>query len=68
MVYYGTISCFVYYETINRELQKRLIYECRCDERLIFVDDFVTTELNKDDSQEDSVTLELCCTGKPIKH
>jgi hypothetical protein len=24
----------VYYETINRELNKRLIYECRCDERL----------------------------------
>jgi len=23
-----------YYETINRELNKRLIYECRCDERL----------------------------------
>jgi hypothetical protein len=25
---------FVYYETINRELNKRLIHECRCDERL----------------------------------
>ena len=24
----------VYYETIKRELYKRLIYECRCDERL----------------------------------
>jgi hypothetical protein len=24
----------VYYETIKRELNKRLIYECRCDERL----------------------------------
>ena len=27
------MSC-VYYETITRELNKRLIYECRCDERL----------------------------------
>ena len=25
----------VYYETIKRELNKRLIYECRCDERRI---------------------------------
>ena len=24
----------VYYETIKRVLNKRLIYECRCDERL----------------------------------
>jgi hypothetical protein len=24
----------VYYETIKRKLNKRLIYECRCDERL----------------------------------
>jgi hypothetical protein len=24
----------VYYETIKRELNKRLIYECRCDSRL----------------------------------
>ena len=24
----------VYFETIKRELNKRLIYECRCDERL----------------------------------
>ncbi len=24
----------VYYESINRELNRRLIYECRCDERL----------------------------------
>ncbi len=23
----------VYYETINREVNKRLLYECRCDER-----------------------------------
>ncbi len=27
-------TCFVYYETIKRELSKRLIYECRCDDRL----------------------------------
>jgi hypothetical protein len=28
-------AVFVYYETIKRELNnKRLIYECRCDERL----------------------------------
>ena len=25
---------FVYYESIKRELKIRLIYECRCDERL----------------------------------
>ncbi len=25
---------FVYYETINRELNARLMYECRCDEKL----------------------------------
>jgi hypothetical protein len=25
---------FVHYETINRELMTRPIYECRCDERL----------------------------------
>ena len=31
-LYYETI--IDYYETINRELNKRLIYECRCDERL----------------------------------
>ncbi len=24
----------VYYETIKRELHRRLMYECRCDERL----------------------------------
>jgi hypothetical protein len=24
----------IYYETIKRELNKRLIYECRCDENL----------------------------------
>ena len=28
------VDDFVYYESMNRELQKRLIYECRCDERL----------------------------------
>ncbi len=27
----------VYYETIKRVLNKRLIYECRCDERLIII-------------------------------
>ena len=25
---------FVYYESIKRELKRRPIYECRCDERL----------------------------------
>ena len=25
---------FVYYESINRELKRRLMYEYRCDERL----------------------------------
>jgi hypothetical protein len=29
-----TNICVVYYETIKRELNKRLIYECRCDARL----------------------------------
>jgi hypothetical protein len=29
----GTII-FFYYETIKRETHRRLIYECRCDERL----------------------------------
>jgi hypothetical protein len=29
-----TISFFVYYESIKRELKRRLIYEYRCDERL----------------------------------
>ena len=27
-------DCFVYYESINRELKIRPIYECRYDERL----------------------------------
>ena len=32
---WGNITYLVvYYETIKRELNKRLIYECRCDERL----------------------------------
>jgi hypothetical protein len=26
--------CFVYYESIKRELKIKPIYECRCDERL----------------------------------
>jgi hypothetical protein len=30
----NSIFLFVYYETINRELHRRHIYECRCDERL----------------------------------
>jgi hypothetical protein len=28
------VYVFVYYETIKKELNKRLICECRCDERL----------------------------------
>ncbi len=28
------VSYVVYYETIKRELNRILIYECRCDERL----------------------------------
>jgi hypothetical protein len=28
------VCLFVCYETIERELHKRLIHECRCDERL----------------------------------
>ncbi len=27
-------KCFVYYESIKRELKRRPLYECRCDERL----------------------------------
>ncbi len=27
-------TCFVYYESINRDLKRRPIYEYRCDERL----------------------------------
>jgi hypothetical protein len=31
----GTVGIFlVYYQAIKRELNRRLIYECRCDERL----------------------------------
>jgi hypothetical protein len=29
----------VYYETIKREVNKRLMYECRCDERLKVTDE-----------------------------
>ena len=29
------VFVFVYYESIKRELNTKLIYECRCDERLI---------------------------------
>jgi hypothetical protein len=28
------VESVVYYESINRELKTRPIYECRCDERL----------------------------------
>jgi hypothetical protein len=28
------LDIVVYHETIKRDLMKRLIYECRCDERL----------------------------------
>jgi hypothetical protein len=30
----GVVSLVVYYESINRELQIKPIYECRCDGRL----------------------------------
>ncbi len=30
----STVFLFVYYETIKRELNKRLIFECRCAARL----------------------------------
>jgi len=30
----SSVSPFVYYESVKRELKRRLIYECRCDERL----------------------------------
>jgi hypothetical protein len=29
-----TVILYVYYESIKREVNIRLIYECRCDERL----------------------------------
>ncbi len=32
--HFKLIRFIVCYETIKRELNKRLIYECRCDERL----------------------------------
>ena len=28
------VTTLVYYEVIKREVNRRLIYECRCDERL----------------------------------
>jgi hypothetical protein len=38
VVYYVSIkmsgTMIVYYESIKRELKKRPIYDCRCDERL----------------------------------
>ena len=30
---------FVYYESIKRDLNKRLIFECRCDTRLNDIDE-----------------------------
>ena len=30
----GIVIIVVYYESLNRELQIKPIYECRCDERL----------------------------------
>ena len=29
-----TLNDIVYYESIKRDLKTKLIYECRCDERL----------------------------------
>ena len=34
LINYRPNSLFVYYESIKRELKRRPIYECRCDERL----------------------------------
>ena len=34
MAVLSRIRIFFYYETIKRELNTRLIYECRCDEKL----------------------------------
>ncbi len=28
------VTTLVYYEVIKREVNRRMIYECRCDERL----------------------------------
>ncbi len=28
------LICFVYYEMIKKKINRSLIYECRCDERL----------------------------------
>jgi hypothetical protein len=33
-VSFPMILFFVYYETVNQVLNRRLIYECRCDERV----------------------------------
>jgi hypothetical protein len=30
----GVSSLFVYYQSIKRKLNRRIILECRCDERL----------------------------------
>ena len=43
-VFFGNSThLFVYYETIKRELNRRLIYECRCDERLKSKDEVIFT-------------------------
>ncbi len=45
---------FFYYETIKREINKRLKYECRCDERLKTTDP-ASTRLTSSQT--------LCCSG-----
>jgi hypothetical protein len=39
---------FVYYEERKRELYRRLIYECRCDERLKAKDLYMSVGVMKD--------------------
>ena len=45
----GKEGLFVYYESIKRELSKRLIFECRCDARLkgVVYYESINRELNK---------------------
>ena len=44
----NTDGNFVYYETIKQELNRRRIYECRCDDRLkAKTFQFITTDKAK---------------------
>ena len=52
----------VYYETKKRELKKRLMYECRCDERLDKVNRqelFICSRIKKGEDRGSRMTREL---------